>query len=46
MRNRIVKPDVVCYATGYTQQFDFLSKEYPVPATVRCRDVFDPRTPP
>ena len=45
MRNRTVKPDVVVYATGYTQQFDFLSKEYPVPATVRCRDVFDPEDP-
>ncbi|KAJ9476067.1 Flavin-binding monooxygenase-like [Pseudozyma hubeiensis] len=45
MRNRTVKPDVVVYATGYTQQFDFLSKEYPVPATVRCRDVFDPKDP-
>ncbi|SPO48109.1 related to flavin-containing monooxygenase [Moesziomyces antarcticus] len=41
MRNRTVKPDIVVYATGYTQNFDFLSKEYPVPATVRCRDVFD-----
>lgn len=45
MRNRTVKPDVVVYATGYTQQFDFLSKEYPVPATVPCRDVFDPEDP-
>lgn len=45
MRNRTVKPDVVVYATGYTQQFDFLSKEYPLPATVRCRDVFDPEDP-
>ncbi|KAJ1026308.1 hypothetical protein NDA16_002395 [Ustilago loliicola] len=45
MRNRTVKPDVVVYATGYTQQFDFLSKEYPVPAIVRCRDVFDPEDP-
>lgn len=45
MRNRTIKPDVVVYATGYTQQFDFLSKEYPVPATVRCRDVFDPEDP-
>nr|CDI56133.1 related to flavin-containing monooxygenase [Melanopsichium pennsylvanicum 4] len=45
MRSRTVKPDVVVYATGYTQTFDFLSKEYPVPATVRCRDVFDPDDP-
>lgn len=45
MRGRTVKPDVVVYATGYTQTFEFLSKEYPVPATVRCRDVFDPSDP-
>ncbi|SOV01869.1 related to flavin-containing monooxygenase [Ustilago sp. UG-2017a] len=45
MCNRTVKPDVVVYATGYTQQFDCLSKEYPVRATGRCRDVFDPEDP-
>lgn len=45
MRNRTIQPDVVVYATGYTQQFDFLSKQYPVPATLRCRDVFDPDDP-
>lgn len=45
MRSRVIKPDVVVFATGYTQEFSFLSKDYPVPATVRCRDVFDPSDP-
>ena len=45
MRNRKVQPDVVVFATGYTQNFSFLPKDYPVPATVQCRDVFEPNDP-
>ncbi|KAN0063764.1 hypothetical protein ACQY0O_003814 [Thecaphora frezii] len=45
MRSRTVRSDVVVYATGYKQDFAFLSDDYPVPATVRCRDVFDPSDP-
>ncbi|PWN48556.1 FAD/NAD(P)-binding domain-containing protein [Violaceomyces palustris] len=45
MKGRKVQPDVVVYATGYQQNFEFLGKEYPVPATVSCRDVLDPSDP-
>ncbi|KAG6854603.1 hypothetical protein C0991_004205 [Blastosporella zonata] len=41
MANRIVKPELVVFATGYTQSFDFLDKEsgYATPADADMRDV-------
>lgn len=43
MGNRHFKPDVIVFATGYTQEFPFLDDSngaYPVPADAHCRDVF------
>ncbi|KAG6818207.1 hypothetical protein H0H87_000112 [Tephrocybe sp. NHM501043] len=41
MANRVVKPELVIFATGYTQNFDFLDKEsgYCNPADVDMRNV-------
>ena len=41
MRDRVVKPDVMVYATGYRHSFPFLSDEYhTVLDRSSCRDVF------
>jgi dimethylaniline monooxygenase (N-oxide forming) len=41
MADRIVRPDLVIYATGYTQEFGFLDKEsnYPTPGEADIRNV-------
>lgn len=39
MEGRVVRPDTVIYATGYTQNFDFLDKDYPTPSDADIRNV-------
>ncbi|KAF9456454.1 FAD/NAD-P-binding domain-containing protein [Collybia nuda] len=41
MADRIVQPNLVIYATGYTQEFGFLDKEsnYPTPGDANIRNV-------
>lgn len=45
MRDQVIKPDVVIYATGYTQSFPFLDSSYPTPSQATCRDIIDPKDP-
>lgn len=35
-----IKPDVMVFATGYTQEFPFLDKDYPVVAQTNVRGVY------
>lgn len=41
MADRVVRPDLVIYATGYTQEFGFLDEEseYPTPEEANVRNV-------
>lgn len=41
MADRVVRPNLVIYATGYTQEFGFLDKEsdYPTPEDANVRNV-------
>jgi dimethylaniline monooxygenase (N-oxide forming) len=45
MRDRVFKPDVVVYATGYKHSFPFLQDDYPSAADATCRDIFHPSDP-
>lgn len=45
MRDQVVRPDVVVYATGYCQNFDFLDCSYPTPEKASCRDIISPEDP-
>ena len=41
MKNRVIKPDLVIFATGYTQSFPFLSgNQYPLPAECDVRGIW------
>jgi Flavin-binding monooxygenase-like len=45
MRSKIVKPDLVILATGYTQSFPFLASSYPLPADASIRGIWKQDTP-
>lgn len=40
MRKKVITPDLVIYATGYTQKFPFLDETYPVPAHADNRGIW------
>ncbi len=40
MKTKVVKPDVLVFATGYTQDFSFLDESYPVPADADMRSIW------
>jgi len=39
MANRDIRPDTVIYATGYTQNFNFLGEDYPIPSVADIRNI-------
>jgi dimethylaniline monooxygenase (N-oxide forming) len=40
MRDKIVKPDVLVFCTGYSQSFPFLDNSYPVPLQADRRGIY------
>lgn len=40
MRNKVVRPDIVILATGYTQSFPFLDFNYPTPQNANIRMIW------
>ncbi|KAK4641294.1 LOW QUALITY PROTEIN: hypothetical protein QC761_0100770 [Podospora bellae-mahoneyi] len=40
LKGQRIKPDVVIFATGYTQTFPFLSDDYPTPETLDKRSIW------
>ena len=40
MRKMTIKPDIVIYATGYTQEFPFLGKDYPLSEDADVRRIW------
>jgi dimethylaniline monooxygenase (N-oxide forming) len=45
MAGRDFRPDTVVFATGYTQKFGFLDKEYAIPGELEMRNVANPDDP-
>lgn len=40
MRRKVVKPDMLVFATGYKQEFPFLDSSYPAPAEADLRSIW------
>jgi dimethylaniline monooxygenase (N-oxide forming) len=40
MRNKVVKPDVLIFATGYKQEFPFLDSSYITPGEANIRNIW------
>jgi dimethylaniline monooxygenase (N-oxide forming) len=40
MRRRVVRPDVIVFATGYKQEFPFLDSSYITPAAADIRNIW------
>ena len=45
MRDKLVKPDILIFCTGYKQSFPFLSSSYPVPLQADCRGIYSSADP-
>ncbi|BFZ61604.1 hypothetical protein YB2330_002676 [Saitoella coloradoensis] len=45
IRNIAVKPDVVVFCTGYTQNLTWLHPSYPLPSRASCRNILHPSHP-
>ena len=39
LRNKTVRPDCVCFCTGYTQNFSWLDPSYPTSSTTNIRNI-------
>jgi dimethylaniline monooxygenase (N-oxide forming) len=40
MRNKVVKPDILIFATGYKQEFPFLDSSYITPGETNIRNIW------
>jgi hypothetical protein len=40
MREKVVKPDLLIFATGYKQEFSFSDSNYPTPAQADIRSIW------